>query len=201
MKKTRTYQCFEAPPRCTNAWIRMIVVHWIFSHPKSKIIQHLFDLFTACFCDCTNQCRKYSVNLDAAVEPASVSLRRQHKWVRLSSFTYFPKEISPLILKLNFNDTTVKTKRTTLRKSMKLFLELSDESFRFAFINALICFRLNQSETFDLLTSFCSKAGHAQSTCKSWFVSVVVQFCPWFKFYFISYLFVFNFLVWQRTVN
>ena len=40
------------------------------------------------------------------------------KWVRLSSFTYFPKEFSPwLILKLNFNDTTV-----------KLFLELSDES-------------------------------------------------------------------------
>ena len=39
------------------------------------------------------------------------------KWVRLSSFTYFPKEFSPLILKLKFNYTTV-----------KLFLELSDES-------------------------------------------------------------------------
>ena len=28
------------------------------------------------------------------------------KWVRLSSFTYFPKEFSLLILKLNFNNTT-----------------------------------------------------------------------------------------------
>ena len=39
------------------------------------------------------------------------------KWVRLSSSTYFPTEFSLLILKLNFNDTTV-----------KLFIELSDES-------------------------------------------------------------------------
>ena len=66
------------------------------------------------------------------------------KWVHLSSFTYFhAKRISPLILKLTFNDTNV-----------KLLLELTDESFRFAFVNALIYVRLNQSETFDLLTSF-----------------------------------------------
>ena len=59
-------------------------------------------------------------------------------------FHLFPcKGISPLILKLKFNDTKV-----------KLLLELTDESFRFVFVNALIYVRLNQSETFDLLTSF-----------------------------------------------
>ena len=67
--------------------------------------------------------------------------------------------------KLNFKDTTV-----------KLFLELSDDSFRFAFVNStLIYVGLNQSETFDLLTSFSSRAGHAQST---WKVKI-------FKIYFI----------------
>ena len=95
----------------------MIVVQWIFSHPKSnKIIQGSFDLFAAYFCEVQINAGS-SVNLDAAVEPASVSRRKQDKWVRLSSFTYFPKEFSPLILKLKFNYTTV-----------KLFLELSDES-------------------------------------------------------------------------
>ena len=55
----------------------MIVVNWIFSHPKSnKIIQGSFDLFAAYFCEVQINAGS-SVNLDAAVEPASVSRRKQ----------------------------------------------------------------------------------------------------------------------------